>query len=208
MRKPRKSAVSKTTQLEKRLDGLVSLIQSAQQSNTAPPLLGIDSLSSVSSGAEARSPNYGNSVTSSSVHMQMPQKTVSTEGIGHSGSMTPSVSITSAASIADISTEAWITGIMSSGEFNIYEAEEHLRVFRNLKSIHFPFIYISPTTTASELRQQRPFLWLCIMTTSCKSTKQQYDLVHRIKASIGPRLLLHSERSMDLLLGLLVFTTW
>ena len=208
VRKPRRPAVSKTTQLERRLDGLVSLFKSAQQSNAAAPVLGIESLSGVYSGAEDQSPNHGSSVTPSSSRIPMPQRAMSTEVFGHSGLMTPSLSISSAASIADISPEDWITGIMFPVEITTYEAEDNLRVFRNLKSNYFPFLYIAPTTTAQQLRQERPFLWLCIMSTSCRSVKQQCELVHRIKASVGPRLLLHSERNMDLLLGLLVFTTW
>jgi hypothetical protein len=47
------------------------------------------------------------------------------------------------------------------GEPSSVEAEGYLINFQNCKSTYLPFTDI-PSTSAQQLRQERPFLWLCI----------------------------------------------
>ncbi len=89
-----------------------------------------------------------------------------------------------------------------------FEAEEYLTAFRTHKSKYFPFLYIPSTITAQQLHQQRPFLWLCIMTISSRSTSQQQVLGSRVRDKLAQEMLLKSERSIDLLLGLLAYIGW
>ncbi|RYP72360.1 hypothetical protein DL769_004469 [Monosporascus sp. CRB-8-3] len=86
--------------------------------------------------------------------------------------------------------------------------EESLRIFRENHLRFLPFVYIPPETTADDLRRERPFLWLNIRTLTCKSSAQQYALGSRIREIIGQKVLGESERTMDLLLGLLGFLGW
>ncbi|KAK7755170.1 hypothetical protein SLS62_002985 [Diatrype stigma] len=88
------------------------------------------------------------------------------------------------------------------------KAEECLQFFRDNHLRFFPFVYISPETTAEELQKKRPFLWLNIRTLTCKSSVQQAALGHRIREIIGQQVLGQSDRTMDLLLGLLGFLGW
>lgn len=88
------------------------------------------------------------------------------------------------------------------------EAEENLKIFLTKQLKYFPFVYISPTTTAEQLRQERPFLWLCIMAISSKIIAQQQSLNNRVQNIVAQRLLYESEYSLDLLLGLLAFIGW
>lgn len=88
------------------------------------------------------------------------------------------------------------------------EAESYLINFQTCKSKYFPFIYIPSTTTAQDLRQERPFLWLCIMTVGSKSISQQQILGTRIRQTVAQEMVIESEKSIDLLLGLLTFCWW
>ncbi|KAJ5591583.1 uncharacterized protein N7459_001952 [Penicillium hispanicum] len=89
-----------------------------------------------------------------------------------------------------------------------FEAEECLTQFRTTKARYFPFVYIPPTTTAQDLRQEKPFLWLAIMAISCRSTAQQQVLGDKIKQVVAEQMVMQSEKSIDLLLGLLAFVGW
>jgi hypothetical protein len=89
-----------------------------------------------------------------------------------------------------------------------YEAEEYLKIFRTQKLKYFPFVYIPSTTSAQHLLQERPFLWLCIMTMSSNSISQQLALSNKIRHILGRKMLLEYEKNLDLLLGLLAYIGW
>ena len=88
------------------------------------------------------------------------------------------------------------------------DAEEYLTIFHTHKSKYFPFVYVPSTTTAQQLREERPFLWLCIMTIASRSTAQQQVLGSKIRHTLAEEMLLKSEQSVDLLLGLLAYVGW
>lgn len=88
------------------------------------------------------------------------------------------------------------------------EAEKYLADFRTQTLVNLPFIYIPPNTTAKQLRQRRPFLFLAIMAVSSKSTSQRLTLGREIKEMIAREVLVENEGNFDVLLGLLVFLTW
>ena len=88
------------------------------------------------------------------------------------------------------------------------EADAWLVEFQTRQSKYFPFIHIPPTTDAHQLRQQRPFLWLAIMTASSKSISLQKVLGDRLRQTVAWEMVVQSKKSIDLLLGLLVFIGW
>lgn len=87
-------------------------------------------------------------------------------------------------------------------------AEDNLARFRQASSRLGPIVYIPPTMTSEQLRQTRPLLWLGIMASTTRSTKEAHVIGDKIRQVISQKVLIDSERSMDLLLGLLVFMTW
>ncbi|RDW65074.1 hypothetical protein BP6252_10725 [Coleophoma cylindrospora] len=93
-------------------------------------------------------------------------------------------------------------------EISPVDAEEYLANFRTLNLKYFPFCYISPAAGAQQLRQERPFLWLCIMAVSSKSKPQQQLLTSKIRQTVAQEIVVNSEKNIDLLLGLLVFIGW
>jgi hypothetical protein len=96
----------------------------------------------------------------------------------------------------------------SSYEPSLVEAEESLANFRTYKSKYFPFVHIPSTTTAQHLRQERPFLWLCIVAIGSKSTSTQEILGRQVRQTIAQELIVQSSKNIDLLLGLLAFVGW
>jgi hypothetical protein len=88
------------------------------------------------------------------------------------------------------------------------EAEAGLATFAAHMFKFFPFVYVPPNTTASELGAQRPFLVLCMAAISCKQAERQCELFGMMRETIAQRLVVAAEPSIDLLLGLLTFLGW
>lgn len=93
-------------------------------------------------------------------------------------------------------------------EPSAHEAEKYLNIFRSHMATYFPFIFVPEPTTAHELRRDRPFLWLCIMSVASTSTVQQKDLAKEVKITMGREILVEGKNNLDLLLGILVFVAW
>lgn len=74
---------------------------------------------------------------------------------------------------------------------------------------HFPFVIIPPEVDIAVLRQQSPFLLLCIVTASLgHDPTLQSKLEAIIREETATRLIARIERNMDLLQGLLVHAAW
>ena len=62
--------------------------------------------------------------------------------------------------------------------------------------------------TAQELRRDRPFLWLCLMSVASRSTVQQKALAKEMKITLGREILVEGKNNIDLLLGIILFVAW
>ncbi|ODQ76054.1 hypothetical protein LIPSTDRAFT_101368 [Lipomyces starkeyi NRRL Y-11557] len=62
--------------------------------------------------------------------------------------------------------------------------------------------------TTQQLRQERPFLWLGIMSASSKSVPQQLALRARMRAILAQRMMLEFRKDLDLLLGIFIYLSW
>jgi hypothetical protein len=69
-------------------------------------------------------------------------------------------------------------------------------------------MYISPDVTAQNLRRERPFLWLAIMTITTMSIPQMAVLKHRIRQEVAEIVVVRHEPSMDILQGVIAFLGW
>ncbi|KAL5333384.1 hypothetical protein BJX70DRAFT_381181 [Aspergillus crustosus] len=189
-RNPRKRAASKATQLEGKLDNILSLLQpgppSANVYLRATDIRdfqpqGSNGLSTtVSPGGSV---GLNNSASGAAVMLSPPNNGFD----GDHGSLSA------------------FGGVVLTAD----EAEVYLLTFRNLKSKYFPFVYIPDTTTARQLCHDRPFLYTCIMAISSNSTAQQQALSVEIKEVIAQKMLHEpSDGNLDLLLGLLAYISW
>lgn len=89
------------------------------------------------------------------------------------------------------------------------QEDVYLQVYRSHMSRYFPFVMIPDTISAEELAQSKPFLLEVIQVAA--SYKEQGRQALRGKEVLDyliRRLLFASEKSMDLLQGLLVYICW
>jgi hypothetical protein len=88
-------------------------------------------------------------------------------------------------------------------------AEDLLERYRKHKMPQFPFVIIPPTTDLATLRQESPFLLLCILTACLDHNPPLQDSLELIvRKEIASRVVVGIERNMDLLQGLLVHIAW
>ncbi|KAH0437127.1 hypothetical protein CcaCcLH18_03995 [Colletotrichum camelliae] len=87
--------------------------------------------------------------------------------------------------------------------------ENLLAIYRDEMAPHFPFVIIPAGVTASTLNATRPFLMASIrMVASIRSPRSMRGQMYRLLSYIADHMVLRSERSMDLLLGLVVILGW
>ena len=93
-------------------------------------------------------------------------------------------------------------------EPSVEEAEDCLQTFRTRMIQYSPFLVFPASTTAQQLRSDRPFLWLCIMGISSKSSTQQEAIDNEIRLIVAREMLMEAKSNLDLLLGLLTYIAW
>jgi hypothetical protein len=163
--KIRKPPISRTAQLEEKVDKLFSLLHS--QSNVDDRLPGVSSGSSVPTQVGIPTPQSNFNVSPSSIY-------------------------------EDVS----IYTIPDS------LAEENLITFRRAFIPFFPFVQIPTALSASDLRLEKPFLWLVIMSLTAKSATRQCAMGDTIRQIISRKVVAEHEKSLDILLGLICYLAW
>jgi hypothetical protein len=88
------------------------------------------------------------------------------------------------------------------------QAEEPLNTFHTAFISRFPFIHLPTTIGASELRRQKPFLWLVIIALTTKSVSKQFEIADTIWNIISRRVVYEHHVSLDLLQGIICFASW
>ena len=201
-RRPGPRHANKVEKLEEKLDGLVTLLRSAAATGTP----GIFNAASVNLAVEDLVPSsYGH-----------PSGSPAADSIGynfnsslHTGRGLPDSVFTPAASSSSGSASANpLSLIHPTLEPSAEDAELYLDRFRTGFVKHLPFIVISPSMTAYQLRQERPYLWLCIMTVASTRSTQQILLSKEVRAVFGREAYLEGTRNMDFLLAVLTYATW
>jgi hypothetical protein len=87
-------------------------------------------------------------------------------------------------------------------------AEDQLARFRNDFISIYPLVHIPAEMKPAELRRQKPFLWLVIMALTTKTISQQFAMEDTIWHVISKRIIAQHLADLDLLLGLIAFTSW
>ncbi|EXJ80523.1 hypothetical protein A1O1_08669 [Capronia coronata CBS 617.96] len=183
-------AESRIAHLEGKVDGLVSLLQSVSQSSTSR-----ESVASalLDLGHHARD-----------ISVDRVQGT--TSQARSAGTVSMSASSSAVSTTASSSTPNTGTDREPSPE----EAEECLAIFRSQMLKYFAFLHLPPGMSAQQLHEQRPFLFLCVMTVSTKSTEKRMALGEEVRQTVARRMLIDNGQNVDidLLLGLLAFLAW
>ena len=88
------------------------------------------------------------------------------------------------------------------------EADSLLAEYRSM-SKSFPFVPISPSTTAQELSATAPMLLFAMLTVgSWRNHKQQRALDLQYRTELANRTIIHPRRTLPLLQGVLVYLSW
>ncbi|KEY71660.1 hypothetical protein S7711_09628 [Stachybotrys chartarum IBT 7711] len=87
--------------------------------------------------------------------------------------------------------------------------EEILEIYRNKLLQPYPFVTIPQGLTAKELQATWPFLMSCVRMVACfRSRKSMQGQMYRLMSHIAEHMLMRSERSLDLLSGIVVILGW
>ncbi|KAI1451221.1 hypothetical protein F4805DRAFT_452224 [Annulohypoxylon moriforme] len=184
------------SRLEEKLDDLVSLLRSQAAEKQGQPQSQSQKHTpqSISEGTPG---GYGESVSSMSVHENPDLALDTAAGVVHL--LRPDSPPMSPSPISDdISIHRIPEGV----------AEEQLELFRRSFIPMFPFIHIPVTTSASDLRREKPFLWLVIMALTTKMVAQQFAMEATIWHIVSRRIVAQHCINLDLLLGVICFASW
>lgn len=173
---------SKKSQIEEKLDGLVSLLQSQNPGRLPEESGGVTPLISVASERNG-------------LHQDSASRSGHTSSI-HLPSTSPH------ASPGSVNERYEIQELSSSS------AERRLQRFRTQHLTLFPMLRISEHETAQSFRLQRPFLWLNICAVCAGSVAEQCALGDKAREILAKRVVVDCDRDLDLLEGLLVYLNW
>ena len=193
----KKPPVSKNAKLEEKLDGLVTLLKSA--THIKDPLAVLDTSTSF---VERRQPI--GAIVDSLSDLQR----------DYAGPVRPmtqqSITPSDTPSIYSIATP--VQQISDAAEYEILPSLEEAQLYldrckREMLNL-LPHVVLPPLITSEQLREERPFLWRCIMAVGSRRLSQQRALMDNIRYIISQKMLFEGEKVMDLLLGLLVYISW
>jgi hypothetical protein len=88
------------------------------------------------------------------------------------------------------------------------DPDELLTIFRKEMQPGFPFIAISDSITAFDVRRDRPSLFTAIMAVVSRNSRRQRAFGKNFMKQIADRVVVGGERNMDLLLGILTYGAW
>ena len=211
-----RSSAAKTERLEEKLDGLYRLLQSSTSSTsassvgqTAPvstaPTSNQPSPQSLQSGV--RSPENGGDFNPYSIQPH-DWSCPSINGLRqHAPTNPPDAGYVTSGTRSTVY-HCPDSSLVRDFEPSPDEAVECLNIFRQHMATYFPFVMVPDATTAHELRRDRPFFWLCVMSVTSKSSVQQKALGREIRITMGREILVEGKNNIDLLLGILVFVAW
>ncbi|KAM0160155.1 hypothetical protein ACHAQE_004770 [Botrytis cinerea] len=98
--------------------------------------------------------------------------------------------------------------VISKGIVSTKEAEDALKEFASRASA-FPFVLLPPRSSLESLRHERPILLLAILAnTSQSNIPVQHLLETELRETIASRTIMHGEKSIDLLQGILLYLAW
>ncbi|KAK2018210.1 hypothetical protein LZ32DRAFT_613722 [Colletotrichum eremochloae] len=94
-------------------------------------------------------------------------------------------------------------------QFNLDSAEKLLQTFRVMLK-HFPCVALAPDATVVSLSKTKPFLLLAILSTASVSNALQGHTLYdeEFRKILGLKFVAGSERTLELLQGLLIYTAW
>ncbi|KAJ5713761.1 uncharacterized protein N7483_010942 [Penicillium malachiteum] len=174
-----RSTASKTAQLEAKLDSIVSLLQTNGPSSGLPLDWELNTPGSKQPSPVNPHPHSGCGGT-----MPSPPSTVSTPNSNS------------------------IMNVCNTIIMPPERAEQTIHEFRRRNLKVLPFLHIPPHVTSQQLRQDKPFLWLCIMAVSTPGYNQREKLFSKITELVFHEIFIEVAPSIDILQGIMTFISW
>lgn len=213
----KKTTAAKTAELERKLDGLVSLLTAATQGQSTPSSTASDRAVSPAPQDIAQGFSYqtgsdfGNipmrglgaidvsPLSSIPIHFTPPGPAIGPPHRDPSGHHSSTQIPTESSPISLTPPEL---------ELSPTEEENILYHFRTNSIKYLPFIFIPPNTNIHDFKKENPFWWLAIVMTTAKRTSTRITLGTHIRQVLSHRLIGMGERNLDLLWGLLTYIAW
>ncbi|KAK1759801.1 hypothetical protein QBC47DRAFT_294045 [Echria macrotheca] len=201
---------TRLSEVEGKLDGLLSLLQTVFKSPDSSDVLRgalVDPDSSHDSGSGAdksnSTPTNGTGTSTG---------TDESSGGGISANSTAASPLTGLSSCSPPILDgggggATFTTTSTTTEPSAREADAALDLFRSQMLPYFALVHLPPHLTAQQLRRNRPFLFRAIVAVA-SPTQQRRARGRELKRILTHDAVLENQSSMDLLLGVLVYTAW
>ncbi len=93
-----------------------------------------------------------------------------------------------------------------SGEQDL--TDEELRIFREHHLPDFPIVNVPHDYTAAELQREKPTIGLAIKALTTKVASKQVVLGKKLRETLTQKILVDGERSLPLLVSLLMSIIW
>lgn len=198
----KKTASSRTAQLEEKLDDLVSILRASQSSSQQQ----VPASAPVPTSAPAflPTPNFPTNSRLDSL------ATAATSNSSQIGGTVPDAFSLAVGTMVDMRSHHENNSkndTYTPPEPTLSEAELYLNKFREWLTM-FPFMVLPHDVTAASLKNDRPFLWSCIMNVTSMSVRQQAIMKEKIRVEAATRIIVNNERNMDVLLGLIAYLGW
>ncbi|KAF2188861.1 hypothetical protein K469DRAFT_564540 [Zopfia rhizophila CBS 207.26] len=211
------TVANKTAALEEKLDDIVQLLQRSQDPQSQPAssisIRGINQLQDQIQHGSSGSVTFNNVVAPSNDprNLLSAAQNCTNYNVAQESHMPATSYGSTPADTLPISCSA---NASSPSAVNYYpleseaECEECLETYRTKMVAFFPIVVIRPEVTVAELREQRPFLWLVIRAICSKNAARHRGLELEVRKMLGREMLLKGSKTLDLLLGILVYAGW
>ena len=99
--------------------------------------------------------------------------------------------------------------VIDQGLLTIHAADTLLKEYRATLAPYCPFVMMPPQMTAENLRREKPFLFLAILTAAlCDNMPLQRKLETEVKKTMSECLIFDGPVSFEVLQGILVHLAW
>ncbi|WQF85940.1 Putative zn(2)Cys(6) fungal-type DNA-binding domain-containing protein [Colletotrichum destructivum] len=195
----RRGKSSRVTELEKKIDGLVNLFQTRQQSREAQ---GLHSTTTTPSSRDRNPMPYTGLTMPGLDRSSATQATPSgvSPDTTQNHNMPPGV---------DAGQTEKTFYLVPDFSLSVEKAEEYLNIYRTRMVPNFPFVPIPPSTTAAELHDKKRFLFWCIMQAVVPQTAAVQKAVDDwVRRHAAMHVIVLKDNSIELLQGLVVYVAW
>ncbi|KAH8654456.1 hypothetical protein BGZ60DRAFT_154530 [Tricladium varicosporioides] len=209
-RRPRKKRspnhAASTAQLEEKIESLVSLLAGAQagalkSTHTSPPENGQDR-------QEPRIEPITDPSTSAWIHA------VHGKDVWNTRNTAPNLITNNSLPSPRTIFPATPNSQFGSGHVPLNpspstEEDRILDFFKSQFAIHIPFQIISPSLTATQLRNEMPWLHRAIMMVASEDRRaRQIEMSKQLAADIATAMMWKGEKSLDMLQALIIYNLW